>query len=397
VNSEFWETHCMVSSDGSRMFFTSDRPGGYGGKDIYLSQRIDANTWSAPVNLGPKINGPNDEDAPFVSIDNRMLYFATNGNRSMGGYDILVCDLLEDGTWSDARNLGYPFNSTEDDLFYTTTIDGLRGFMTTSRKGGMGDKDIYEIQNDFLGVQNVAVFKGSIKTTDNSQLPEDFAINVRLTCDDCEPMEQNRSIFPRLRDGQFMTGLKPCKTYQISYFNATDNVVIYEETFTTKCNVSYQEIVRNYILDVKGKQFVFPKDTVQEIETVIASTHKNVEFIHYFDYNKNKLYTNRGDLKEFVKEVEKQLKEGREKVTINIYSSSSKVPTKTYESNENLAKIRAENMKYDLTTYFDNIPELKGKVNVVIVTAIVDGPEYSKDFKDKDKYKPYQFVGLKTE
>jgi hypothetical protein len=54
-------------------------------------------------------------------------------------------------------------------------------------------------------------------------------------------------------------------------------------------------------------------------------------------------------------------------------------------------------MKYDLTTYFDNIPELKGKVNVVIVTAIVDGPEYSKDFKDKDKYKPYQFVGLKTE
>jgi hypothetical protein len=186
VNSEFWETHCMVSSDGSRMFFTSDRPGGYGGKDIYLSQRINETTWSSPVNLGPRINGPNDEDAPFVSIDNRMLYFATNGNRSMGGYDIMVCDLLEDGTWSEARNLGFPFNSTEDDLFYTTTIDGLRGFMTTSRKGGMGDKDIYEIQNDFLGVQNVAVFKGSIKTTDNSTLPEDFAINVRLTCDDCD-------------------------------------------------------------------------------------------------------------------------------------------------------------------------------------------------------------------
>lgn len=397
VNSEFWETHCMVSSDGSRMFFTSDRPGGYGGKDIYLSQRITETTWSAPVNLGPRINGPNDEDAPFVSIDNRMLYFATNGNRSMGGYDIMVCDLLEDGTWSEARNLGYPFNSTEDDLFYTTTVDGLRGFMTTSRKGGMGDKDIYEIQNDFLGVKNVAVFKGSIKTSDNTTLPEDFAINVRLTCDDCEPMEQNRNIFPRLRDGQFMTGLKPCKTYQISYMSAKDNEVIYEETFTTKCNVNYEEIVRNYILDVKNKQFIFPKDTVQEIDPVIASTHKNVEFVHYFDYNKNKLYTNRGDLKDFVKQVEKQLKDGREKVTINIYSSSSKVPTKTYESNENLAKIRAENMKYDLTTYFDNIPELKGKVNVVIVTAIVDGPDYNKDFRDKDKYKTYQFVGLKTE
>jgi tetratricopeptide (TPR) repeat protein len=397
LNSEFWETHCMVSADGSRMFFTSDRPGGFGGKDIYLSQRISDTSWSAPVNLGPRINGPNDEDAPFVSIDNRMLYFATNGNRSMGGYDIMVCDLLEDGTWSDARNLGYPFNSTEDDLFYTTTVDGLRGFMTTSREGGMGDKDIYEIQNDFLGVQNVAVFRGTVKTTDNSELPEDFAINVRLTCDDCEPIEQNRSIFPRLRDGQFMTGLKPCKTYQISYFSASDDVVVYEETFTTKCDVSYQEIIRNYLLDVKNKQFVFPKDTTQNIDPVIVSTHKNIEFIHYFDYNKNKLFTNRGELKDFVKEVEKQLKDGREKVTINIYSSSSKVPTRTYESNENLAKIRAENMKYDLTTYFDNIPELKGKVNVVIVTTIVDGPEYNKDYRNKDKYKAYQFVGLKTE
>ena len=109
------------------------------------------------------------------------------------------------------------------------------------------------------------------------------------------------------------------------------------------------------------------------------------------------LTVSKGDLKDFVKEIEKQLKDGRERITINVYSSASHVPTKTFETNEKLTQIRAENMKYDLSTHFESNPAYAGKVNVVIVSAIVDGPEYIKDFKDKKKYKPYQFVGLKTE
>lgn len=397
INTKFWETHCMVSHDRSRMFFASDRPGGYGGRDIYMSKRKADSTWSNPVNLGPKVNTSNDEDAPFVSVDNKMLYFSSNGEKSIGGFDILVCDLLEDGNWSESRNLGYPFNSTNDDIFYTTTIDGLRGYMTSFRKDGHGEKDIYEIHNDFLGVKNLAVFKGVIKTVDASPLPEDFAINIKLTCEDCDEFEKNRTIFPRLRDGMFMTGLKPCKTYKIAYFNASDNSTMYEESFTTKCDEAYQEIYRELLLDVPNRKLVFPEDTVKEIEPVLVSSFKNLEFIHYFDYNKNKLFTDKGKLKDFVKEVEQQLKEGRPSITINVFSSASHVPTKTYETNEKLTQIRAENMKYDLITHFENKPEFKGKVNVVIVSAIVDGPEYVKDFKNQKKYKPYQFVGLKTE
>lgn len=119
--------------------------------------------------------------------------------------------------------------------------------------------------------------------------------------------------------------------------------------------------------------------------------------MHYFDYNKNKLSIDKGNLKRFVKDVENQLKEGRTNITINIYSSASHVPTKTYETNEKLTQIRAENMKYDLTTHFEGKDEFKGKVNVVIVSAIVDGPEYIQDAAKTDKYRPYQFVGLKTE
>lgn len=397
VNTDYWETHCMVSHDRSRMFFTSDRKGGFGGRDIYVVNRNEDGTWGDPINLGPKINGPDDEDAPFVSIDNRQLYFGTNGDRSIGGFDIMVADLLEDGSWSEARNVGYPFNSTNDDLFYTTTIDGLRGFITSYREDGHGEKDIYEIKNDFLGVKQLAVLKGVIKTLDGSPLPEDFSINVKVTCEDCSEYEKNKTIFPRLRDGLFMTGLKPCQTYRLSYNNATDGLPMGEETFTTKCDTNYQEVYRELILDVPNKKILFPQDTVQEIPEVEVTEYPNLEFIHYFDYNKNKLTVKKGELKEFVQAVEAQLIEGRPAITINIYSSASHVPTKTYGTNENLTKIRAENMKYDLQTYFESKPELNGKVNIVIVSTLVQGPEYVKDASNTKKYRPYQYVGLKTE
>jgi hypothetical protein len=314
----------------------------------------------------------------------------------MGGFDILVSN-FENGTWSDPTNVGYPFNSTYDDIYYTTTVDGLRGYVTSFRPGGNGEKDIYEIKNDFLGVKNLAVFKGVIKTTDGSALPEDFAMNFKLSCDECSESEKSKILFPRLRDGMFMTGIQPCKTYRITYFNATDNQTMYEEVFTTKCEEAYQEIYRELLLDVPTRTISVPKDTVKEIDTVTVLAYKNVEFMHYFDYNKNKLSTAKGELKAFVKDVEKQLSEGRERITINVYSSASRVPTKDYESNEKLASIRAENMKYDLLNYFESKSAFNGKVNVVIVTAIVDGPEFTNDAKNKSKYKPYQFVGLKTE
>lgn len=397
INTEFWETHFTVSQDGTMAFFSSDRPGGYGGRDIYMCKKNADGTWGASINLGPRINTQNDEDAPFISIDNKQLYFASNGEKSMGGFDILVSNLLENGRWSEPSNLGYPFNSTYDDIYYTTTVDGLRGYLTSFRPGGNGEKDIYEIKNDFLGVKNLAVFKGVIKTTDGSTLPEDFAMNFKLSCDECSESEKSKILFPRLRDGMFMTGIQPCKTYRITYFNATDNQTMYEEVFTTKCNEAYQEIYRELLLDVPTRTISIPKDTVKEIDTITVIAYKNIEFMHYFDYNKNKLSTAKGDLKVFVKDVEKQIAEGRKIITINIYSSASRVPTKNFESNEKLAAIRAENMKYDLQNYFESNPEYNGKVNVVIVTAIVDGPEFTNDAKNKSKYKPYQFVGLKTE
>ncbi|MDX2361456.1 MAG: hypothetical protein QNK23_11665 [Crocinitomicaceae bacterium] len=396
INTKYWETHCMMTHDKQMFFFVSDRPGGYGGRDIYYMKRVGENGWSEPINLGPNINGPNDEDSPFVSIDNMTLYYSTNGEKSIGGFDIMTSDFQgADSTWSIGTNLGYPFNSTNDDIFYTTTIDGRKGYMTSFRKDGHGEKDIYEIYNDYLGIKDIAVLKGLIKTTDGSILPEDFAVNVNLVCLDCD--ESGHLVYPRLRDGVFMTGLQPCKTYMLEYMHVIKDTIIHTDGFTTLCDTSYQEIYKELLYDPLTGTIVMPPDTTVDLPGIDVESYPNLEFMHYFAYNKNKLSVKKGKLKKFVKEIMAQLEDGRESITINIYSSASHVPTKTYGTNENLTKIRAENMKYDLVAYFEAIEEFQGRVNVVIVTTVVEGPAYEEDSRNKEKYFPYQYVGLKTE
>ncbi len=402
INTKYWETHAMMSHDKESFFFVSDRPGGFGGRDIYMvkvkSRDGKEDKWGDPINLGPSVNGPGDEDSPFISMDNRTLYFATNDGRSIGGFDIMRTVLEDDGSWLVAENLGYPFNSTNDDIFYTTTLDGRKGYMTSFRKDGKGEKDIYEIHNDFLGLKDIAVLKGLIKTLDNKPIPEDLAIKVKLVCIDCDASLTSRTIYPRMRDSKFMTGLEPCKTYRLEYTDLSLDTLMGTDGFTTYCDTNYQEIYRELLIDVDKRIIIFPPDTTIELPPVVVTDCPNLEFMHYFEYNKNKLSVSKGDLKNFVKTVEKQLEEDcRENVTINVYSSASYVPTKTYETNENLTRIRAENMKYDLIAYFEKEPKLKGRVNVVIVTAIVQGPEYIIDAGNTKKYGPYQYVGLKAE
>ncbi|MCE2743343.1 MAG: hypothetical protein LW701_07235 [Fluviicola sp.] len=152
-----------MTTDGLNMYFVSDRPGGLGGRDIYRVVKMPDGSWSLPQNLGPNINTSSDEDSPFIASDNKTLYYSSNGPKSMGGFDIFVTIRDEDNVWGDPLNLGYPINSTGDDIFYTTTIDGLKGYMTSFRKNGFGEKDIYEIQNDYVGLNNIAALKGHIR------------------------------------------------------------------------------------------------------------------------------------------------------------------------------------------------------------------------------------------
>ncbi|MBI1835824.1 MAG: PD40 domain-containing protein [Flavobacteriia bacterium] len=420
VNSESWETHCTMTTDGLNMYFVSDRPGGMGGRDIYRIVKLPDGSWSLPQNLGPNINTSNDEDSPFIASDNKTLYYSSNGPRSMGGFDIFVSIRDEDNVWGESLNLGYPINSVGDDIFYTATIDGLKGYMTSFRKNGYGEKDIYEIQNDYIGRNNIAALKGHIITVGGKPLPLDIKITV--SCVNCEESMTN-STSPRLRDGTFFSSLlEHCRDYEYVITSESGQKELFREVVTTKCENEYHEIYREILLDVDQMKVISATTPQKETQTKVDSSLiarkdelnlketgvkellnnnnnlKDFEMIHYFGYNANVLTVNSGDLNVFLKQIEAQmLKGGRKQMVIIIETSASKVPTKTYKSNEQLSELRAKNIQKELLNYIAQNPNLKGKVSVKINKMIVDGPAYENDALNRKKYQKFQFVYLKTE
>jgi hypothetical protein len=401
VNTKAWETHCTVTPDGNDMYFISDRSGGYGGRDIYRVVKMADGSWSAPQNLGPRINTPFDEDAPFISTDNKTLYFSSNGPKSMGGFDIFVGVRNADNEWSDAVHLGYPVNSCGDDLYYTTTADGLKAYFTSFRDDGSGEKDIYEVQNDYVGLENIAVLKGHVRT--NGQQPVPVGLSFKVNCLNCGN-ELERTGYPKQRDGSFFSMLEPCRMYELVFYRPDGETAFYSETFETGCDRKYEEVNREILLDVDNMTAaIVPREPIHTRESVIVDlpavsviNYKTLDFKHFFAYNDNKLLS-KEELADFVQEVEQQLKDGRPSITVKVHASASTVPTRKFKSNAKLTQIRAENMKYDLITWFQQHSAYADKVNVVIVSAIVDGPAYENDAQDKDKYDPYQYVLVETE
>jgi outer membrane protein OmpA-like peptidoglycan-associated protein len=271
VNTKAWETHITVTTDGQNMYFVSDRLGGYGGRDIYRIVKLPNGAWSAPKNLGPTINTPFDEDSPFIGADNKTLYFSSNGPESMGGFDIFFTMRDDNNEWSIPFNLGYPINGTGDDIFFTTTIDGKKGYFTSFRKSGFGEKDIYEIENDELGLKNIAALKGAIKTAYNRPFPTDISLNV--TCLNCDNTN-GTIVYPRLRDGSFFQSLEPCRQYELSYMHKDGKEEFFKESFSTKCDVEYDEVYRDLLLDVDNMKFISAEDTIGKTYDIFVMTEK---------------------------------------------------------------------------------------------------------------------------
>ncbi|BDX38943.1 hypothetical protein CYCD_22980 [Tenuifilaceae bacterium CYCD] len=141
INSKYNEGHVCVSHDGNTVYFTSDRKGGQGGYDIYKTSIV-GDAWSEPVNLGPNINTPLNEESPFLTPDEKYLFFSSEGHNSIGGYDIFYVNL--DGT-SNVKNLGYPINTPEDNVFFQPT--GFNsGYYSFYSNDGIGGLDIYSVE-----------------------------------------------------------------------------------------------------------------------------------------------------------------------------------------------------------------------------------------------------------
>jgi tetratricopeptide (TPR) repeat protein len=166
ISTKFWESHACFSNDGQILYFTSNRKGTYGGLDIYASERRTDGTWGVPENLGPNINSKYNEETPFLTEDGQTLYFSSYGHFNMGGYDIFYSKKDADGSWGKPINLGYPINTTDDDLFFQPVNNGISAYYSLYSPSGRGRHDIYYMNIYSTDNPRIYFVSGNLRTSD---------------------------------------------------------------------------------------------------------------------------------------------------------------------------------------------------------------------------------------
>lgn len=169
VNSGAWEGQPTFSIDGRTLYFVSNRKGGHGGMDIWKTT-FDGGQWTAPENLGPEINTEFDEMSPFIHFDDHTLYFSSNRPEGMGGMDLFVAKRDDNGRWTQPTNLGYPINTEGDDNNLIVSADGRTAIFASQRDGGQGKMDLYSFELPVESRPTVAIcFKGRVSNAKDGQ------------------------------------------------------------------------------------------------------------------------------------------------------------------------------------------------------------------------------------
>ncbi len=263
-NSEDYSNgHPSVSRDGKKLYFVSDRPGGFGGTDIYVADILEGGKFSKPENLGRTVNTSKKEMFPFITEN--ALYFSSDRNMGLGGLDIYKSD-HEDGFFSVGINLGEPINSRRDDFSYIIEEKGEKGYFASNRKGGKGDDDIYS----FRHILNLNAISGIIEDAATGEHIPDAEIslfdkdNVRVA--DVKSQPDGSFIFKNLKP----TSRYTIKTVKQGYFDESSNVVTKnnENVAITQSLKQLKEIIAEekgvLKLEVETIYFDFDKFTIKQ-------------------------------------------------------------------------------------------------------------------------------------
>lgn len=359
VNTKNWEPSASISSDGNYLYFTSDRADGLGGSDIWVSKKLPNGDWSLPSNLGPNINTSFDEDGPFIHPDGKTLYFSSKGHSTMGGYDIFYSVRDEKGEWSKPVNVGYPLNTTDDDVFFVLSPDGKRGYYSSFNEKGFGEKDIYMI--NFLDAvePDLVLYQGTVNDCDGN-VPS----NVSITITDESTQELYGVYTPNSKTGNYVLILPPGTVYSVSF--ESDGYTLRTDTIVAKDKDSYYKIDRSITMvpvrlvtnpkglnlpcpdkdaliaatDTKGKGKGKDKDKTKDtIPVDPALVLKEGETINlnniYFDFDKSTL--REASVKELDKLIAIMKANPNAKVEFSAHTDSKG----TAEYNQELSKRRA--------------------------------------------------------
>lgn len=244
INGQGDEIAACISADGNEVYFASDRKGGFGGTDIYVCRRLPNGKWSDIKNCGVGVNTPMNEDFPNLSPDGKTLYFSSKGHASMGGYDIFKASWDEESKrFMNPRNLGYPINTSYDDMNFRISKSGKYGYLASVRGGGTGDNDIYRVSFNDADVDYTVVI-GQLTSKDKSE------INYRdvfMTVNDMVTNEAVGNYMPNPANGRCIIILPPGK-YNLNveapgFQNLTLPIQIYDKS-------SYQS-QKNLLIELK--------------------------------------------------------------------------------------------------------------------------------------------------
>jgi hypothetical protein len=213
INTKYWESHATISHDNKKLYFTSNRKGGYEGLDIYVSERDSTGDWGQAKNLGPVINTPYNEESPFLSKDDKTLFFSSRGHFNMGGYDIFYSTLLPNGEWSVPLNVGFPLNSTDDDVFFKPLNEGYEGYFSKELPGGYGQQDIYRIEIFSDDHPRKFFIRGMVKVAD---LIANIYDSVKISAMNIKNPNQTLIVYSNPKTGEYEFEL-PQGNYQITY------------------------------------------------------------------------------------------------------------------------------------------------------------------------------------
>lgn len=257
IRSKYAERSICMSADEQIVIFESDRPGGYGGRDLYYCQKQADGSWGEAVNLGPKINTVFDEDGPFLHPDGQTLYFSSKGHNSMGGFDIFKTTWRPDKSFTTPVNIGYPINTPDDDIYIVVSASGRTAYYSSAREGGFGDDDIYKISwrapkkqeiavtkvpdEDFTPVipeVNLTLLKGTVTDAETSQ-----TLAARLVLVDNEKNDTLGVFETDEQTGKYLITLPAGKNYGISAVR--EGYLFTSQNFTIPLLDGYHEVTQD--------------------------------------------------------------------------------------------------------------------------------------------------------
>ncbi len=396
-----------LSKDGNTIYFVSYRKNGIGGKDIYKSIKNSEGNWGEAEMLGEVINTKFDEDSPFISEDGNSLYFSSKGHKGIGGYDVFKSSLVN-GEWTTPKNMGIPINSPLDDIYLVVDSEEKAGFFASSRDGGLGGMDIYGLCID-CSTKIINVINGLLVDNNDSPLNNGTVVVKNISSDHTIGTYQ-------VDGGKFsLTTQSIGKHELIVEASNFEKQIIYielpnassESDVKIKLN-QFQKEGENYqIINLTSNRLGINESDTIKLEKIIASntdtsnnnnnsnnsSASNIIIASYemnFNYNQEEI--NYSD-PQFSNMIDKAVNKGG-KIYINIESSSSKVPTKSFKSNINLATLRGEKAKQAIIKLLKEKGIDNDNIIVNAINAIVSGPKYTGDFNNKEKYQKYQYVKI---